>query len=200
MTDTKSGQLIGATRGKYPNDKDIALNVAPWQFQSDEQPIGVLSDFNLQAEVWRWVRGFHAAVYGQYLPGDGKHRTYPPIPVGEMTNDGPRINEDHLPVQAAVVAQLKLNATLGQLDEIRCNNGKLHYKCLWAPPFDRGQWECWFALKVYEWHTAGDPRFPRRACIGRYAIAGDHPPSDASIGVTDEIQVSDGSPLDPFEP
>jgi hypothetical protein len=62
MTDTKSGQLIGVTRGQYPQAEDIAINVTPWRFRDDEQPIGVLSDFNLQAEVWRWVRGFHAAL------------------------------------------------------------------------------------------------------------------------------------------
>ena len=200
ITDTKSGQLIGATRGQYPKTKDIALNVEPWRIADDEIPVGILSEFNFQAEIWRWVRGFHAALYGEYLPADGGHRTYPPIPSGEMTAEGPQFNEDHLHVQAGVVQQIKMNAAVGRLDEIKCNNGKLHYMCLWAPPFDRGQWECWFALKIYDWQTAGDPRFPQRACIGRYAISDVQPPTDASVGVTIEIPVASKSPLDPFTP
>jgi hypothetical protein len=201
MTDQKIGQLISVTRGQYPAERDIALNIRPWPVGEGQNPIGVLSELNFQAEVWRWVRGFHASLYGEYLPGDGEHRTYPPMPVGEMTLDGPRWNEDHLPIQAGVVQQIRLNRAIDRLDEIQCNNGKVRYVCLWAPPTpEREQrWECWFGLKVYEWQTLGDPRFPRRACIGRYSIAG-KPPVDASIAVTIDFPVRDGSPLDPFEP
>jgi hypothetical protein len=179
LEDVKIAQLIQITRGQPVELSNIVLDVAPWPSANTEQPIGILTNLDLDAEIWRWVRGFHATLYRSYLPADRPHEIFTPIPKGEFTANGLQIN-DHPPMRNEMKQLLLLNLEAGRLDGIRSNNGKLLYSCAWVLPTFGGRWECCFGLKVYDWKTAGDPRFPRRDCFGRYTIDG-KPSEVASI-------------------
>jgi hypothetical protein len=179
MTDVKTAQLIGITRGQKFKRNHVALNVAPWPSAEHEQPIGILSNLDLGAEIWRWVRGFHAALYQSYLPADRLHGICEPVPKGDLTPRGLQVI-DRPHIRDAMKQVLLLSLEAEQIDVIRSNSGKLLYSCVWVlPPLDES-WGCCFGLKVYDWKNVGDPRFPRRDCFGWYTIDG-APPDGASI-------------------
>lgn len=179
MTDVKIAQLVGVARGQHFDTKNFALDVAPLQSANGESPIGILSNLNMADEIWRWVRGFHAALYQSYLPADRLHGIHEPVPKGELTARGLQVTDDPH-VRDAMKQVLLRNLEAEQIDGIRSNNGKLLYSCVWVlPPLDTS-WGCCFGLRVYDWKNIGDPRFPRHDCFGWYTIDGE-PPTGASI-------------------
>ena len=71
------GQLVSLIHGKMPrpnmlNTKLIAL-------------VGSLSpklfiELDVKSAIWRWIRGFHAALYQEYLPDSTMRAIHVPAP------------------------------------------------------------------------------------------------------------------------
>jgi hypothetical protein len=90
--------------------------------------------------VRRWVRGFHTALYGEYLPESAGFLTSPPLPEAEPPAEASRF----VPVQDVVfefVRELKRNRATATLDRIVCRNGKCRHECVWSQA-DNGAWIC----------------------------------------------------------
>jgi hypothetical protein len=120
----------------------------------------------LTDQIWRWVRGFHAALYAQYLPEDTTLAIHPPFPSGTVESDGFSI--DKIKEQQYMFVEIvKKNRIARCLDRIVCNNGKCVYECVWIQ-MDDGQWACVFALELYDWTRLADKHFPTRGCVGWY--------------------------------
>lgn len=131
------GQLVGLLHRKSPNPRQNKLTVHGGRFP-DGTAGAVLYDIDLRAIIRRWIRGFHAALYGEFLPDNsGLFMTSPPLPEGEPTGVGVRFNQ--IPaVLPEFVKELKRNRVTNTLDRILCRNKKCRYECVWTQA-DRGQ-------------------------------------------------------------
>ena len=154
------GQLIGFLHGQRPNEHHNKLN-----FQvvkgGDGQPSLLLKESRMKELVWRWIRGFHAALYKEPLPE--KSRQHICLPMPELNPIGCQTGN----VQEAIphfIEAIKRNRLTKTLDRIECRNGKCRYECVWDKA-DDGSSICIFALDLYNWITLGDSdKFEQRGC------------------------------------
>ena len=195
--DEQIGQLLAFMHGKYPSPNNTRLNfVKAMDHESGDPMLGV-RNLPLQAIVWRWVRGFHAALYQAFLPRDTevKH-IHLPFPHAEQ--DAQRLVAAPILFQQQQLAEvIKQNRAVHALDRLVCYNRKCIYECVWTR-FDNGVPFCIFALKIYEWELLADrDHFPKRGCVGFYSPKQGRPKT--ATQATDLIfPLPDETPLEPF--
>jgi hypothetical protein len=82
-----------------------------------------LVTLDIRGLVVRWVRGFHAALYNEYIPREGNFATLHPFPEVKYTSD---VGFQVMPTQKAFAQfalEIKRNRQLQNLDRIVCRNG-----------------------------------------------------------------------------
>ncbi len=132
---------------------------------------------NLPRFIIRCVRGFHTALYGEWLPPDTHNALHPPMRCGLID---PSTGSATDPVQAGnlvdglleqhalFVSVIKKNRLAGRTDKVVSRNGKCVYECVWAKS-DDGLFACIFGLKIYDWHRFGElAGYTPRGCVGVY--------------------------------
>ena len=194
--DQTIGQLIGVLHGRRVNRKHNKLKIKMGRF-IDGSRGAALEGFDLKEAIRRWVRGFHAALYGKYLPPDCSFATYTPLPEAIRQED----EVVFAPVPEIVpkfVEELKRNRAVGSLDRIVSRNGKCRYECVWSQA-DNGEWICIYCLDLYNWTDLGDTKhFPPRGCVGSYRCVQGGVPSRASTATRLVFEVDNAFPLIPF--
>jgi hypothetical protein len=159
-----------------------------------------LENLNIDVAIWRWVKGFHAALYRQPLAGN-TCSIQTPFPRGEKRYGGIIVRpilQQHL----LAIAAIKRNRASDNLDVLAAYNGKLRYECVWCQADGGEAWICAFGLDIYDWkdlgsHTNG---IPARGCAGIYALADRSVPETASRDGTHRILVPNVDMLDAFAP
>lgn len=192
--DERIAQLIGLKRGYQPSnprDRHLRFMIFP------QHAMGAVTNVNIDEAVWRWIRGFHAALYRQPLPRETRGALVTPFARSRVV--GNKIIVDPItPQHYAFVETIKTNRAKRNLDRISCNAGKLTYECVWCQS-DEGPWMCIFALDLYGWKELGEPRRLRsRGCAGFYVLASGAAPESAARGVRSPIIVPNLDLLDPF--
>jgi hypothetical protein len=127
--------------------------------------VKAITNLDLRMIIRRWVRGFHAALYGTFLPDMMNFSTSPPL--APATED---LIEKPLPETHTVFIQaLKKNRTAGTIDRIVCRNNACVYECVWVRD-DQRQWMCIFCLDLYGWirATPSEDGLTPRGCVGAY--------------------------------
>ena len=83
VADKKVGQLIALRRREQPKSpRDLALRFGHYT------GLGVaVENLNVDGAVWRWIKGFHSALYGQPLLGD-HFAIVTPFPRADKTPSG----------------------------------------------------------------------------------------------------------------
>jgi hypothetical protein len=193
--DQAIGQLVGVLHGRRVNPAHNKLHVAISQFKNGN-PAAVLRDIDIKEIIRRWVRGFHAALYREYIPQDALFATYPPLPEGKHVGD----QITFVPIPEAFikfVEEIRRNRAVGSLDRIACRNEKCRYECVWSQA-DDGKWICVYCLDLYNWIELGDlHNFTGRGCVGCYRRPlGGVPPNAA----TTTRLLFDCKPVGPFDP
>ena len=190
------GQLVGVLHGRRPNPEHKKFRVSVGRFE-DGTPAVAVGGLNLRSIIRRWIRGFHAALYKEYLPGSALFSTCPPLPEAELSSGGPKF----MPVGEVVpkfVEELKRNRATGTLDRIVCRNEKFRYECVWSQA-DNGTWMCIYGLDLYQWINLGDAsNFEPRGCVGSYIRSQGGVPSEAARTTQLEFPVANSVRLDPF--
>lgn len=187
------GQLVAVLHGKYPPEDQLKLALLLFDRGPNRSPRAGLHDIPLVRIIYRWVRGFHAALYGQCLPDEGGY-IYTPFPV-HIKKDGVFKPLDDDSGRYTLTATFKQHMKLGRVDQILCCNKKCDYRCTWME-FDDGRPFCLFVLRLYNWEELGDPTMPpKRGCLGWYFA---EPPANATRGTRVEVAISNLEPLDPF--
>jgi len=164
VNDSKIGNLFRLLRGEEykPSRGKLAISEAP-SYPSAK----TITNLDLQGIIRRWVRGFHAALYGTFLPDMRNFSTSPPL--ASATED---LTEKPLPETHTVFIQtLKKNRTAGTIDRIICRNNACVYECVWVRD-DQGQWMNIFCLDLYGWirATPSESGLTPRGCVGAYWI------------------------------
>jgi hypothetical protein len=193
------GQLVSLRHSRLRASKHGRLKIAVYE-ASDGSSTATLAGIDLRAVIRRWVRGFHAALYREYLPDDGEpdFATVPPFPEGRASESGPVAFETPPAVQAFVTA-LRGNRITRTLDGILCYNQRCRYECVWDQS-DNGRWICIYGLDLYDWLNLGDiHNFQARGCVGCYRRPGGGTPRGATIATRLIFPIPRGSGLDPFQ-
>jgi hypothetical protein len=188
-------QLIAVTHGKWPKPRNIRLKHEIFEDPDVDTPFLAFFDTGLPSQIWRWVRGFHASLYSEFLPLDTKSAVHPPFPYGKRETDGYAIDKIR-DQQYLFVKIIKKNRVARCIDRIVCNNGRCSYECVWVQ-MDRGPWACVFALQIYNWSTLADKHFVARGCTGYYEPLSGRPANGTKWTVL-EVPFSNLEPLDPF--
>lgn len=189
------GKLLGALHGKPANPKGRKLKIGTATFADGSVGLG-LTDLSLKEVIFRWIRGFHAALYGVPLGASG-YAVHPPLQ--EARFDGEKVVEVPLdPIVEKLVEEVKRNRATNSLDIIECRNGKCRYECVWAQA-DSGRRVCIWALDVYGWRDLGDSfHFAPRGCVGIYWQNDGHVPASATLGTKLDFDVPNADQLDAF--
>ncbi len=197
ITDRVIGQLIAVIHKQYPADGDLAIKYQVYNVDSSQTPLLGIIDTNIIGQIGRWLRGFHAALYREFLPYETLSAIHPPFPHGERNDNGSTI-KNILDQQYQFVEVIKKNRLTRSLDRIVCNNGKLAYDCVWNR-VDDGRWICIFALQIYDWSKLADNyHFPERGCVGFYQPESGRP-EIGTIGTELEFTIKNLEPLNAFE-
>jgi hypothetical protein len=192
------GQLIGIIHGNAPKPKARKLKLGV-RTRRGQAPDVMVSGFDLRAIIRRWVRGFHAALYDEFLPDDsGLFVTIPPLAEGEESPDKGITPIAPPEVFAPFVTEIKKNRATQTLDRIVCRNGKCVYECVWTQA-DRGQWFCVYALDLYGWIELGDTeKYGERGCVGGYRRVGGGVPQGATEATRLVFDVANARKGNPF--
>lgn len=207
-TDELIGQLVALQRNYVTPDlanRRLNMEVYP------NQEFGAVTNVNVVEAVWRYIRGFHAALYRTPLFLGDRMITTPftrgQIIDGELVLEGPK-KEQHF----KIVQAIKNQRAVENVDLIISNNGKVRYECVWVYADDRttvesGQRQttprraCFFALDIYNWRQLGDVGvFPARGCAGAYYTSDGQAPIGASLYMKSAQSVDNQDLRDPFGP
>lgn len=196
-TDQKLGQLIRLRRYEVPasrRDRQLKFKMFP------RQALAAITNLDIDQAVWRWVRGFHAALYHEHLPNAPMRALTTPFPRARQQPHGPVVEPMKEPQHRVIVKTIKTNRAKRNLDLIHTHGLKLRYEAVWCQS-DQGQWMCFFGLDIYDWQDLGDAGIqPRRGCAGCYMLPAAGYPLSASRAIATPIIVPNLHPLDPFGP
>jgi hypothetical protein len=196
VDDKKIGQLIALRRFEGPKSaRDMALKFVHYS------GTGVAVDnLNVDKAVWRWVMGFHAALYRAPLLGNW-HAITTPFPRGDKHYGAEQIRP--IPKQHLLAVEtIKYNRATGNIDQVVANRQQLRFECVWCQADDGVRWSCMFALDVYDWKDLGShtKEIPARGCAGVYALPDFSVPKGAAAGRPPTILIPNWDALDPFAP
>lgn len=164
--DEAVGQLVGLLHARTPQPISV---LGKWetsviQIKNAPKPTGIVYGHDLKPIIWRWIRGFHAALYQEYLPVDNLRAITSPIAAAERaTGKIDPIKPDHFRICLLIATNLFLD----NYDSILAFNGKCKYVCVWSKQ-DDSTGLCLFALQLYNWKDLGCPFWGQRACVGAY--------------------------------
>lgn len=191
--DEKIGQLIALRRGDHrTSNQRLKFTHFPTMRMS------TVENLNVEAAIWRWVKGFHAALYQQPIPFDARGTIHTPLPRADRINGEIHIRPI-LPQHLAFVDSIKANRIQKNMDRLSCNAGKLIYECVWVTYDNDPGWFCIFALDIYDWKDLGaTSALPARGCAGCYALPDHSVPDTATKGIRSAIIMPNYDKLDPF--
>jgi hypothetical protein len=195
VDDKKVGQLVALRRREWPRSpRDQAL-----QFGHYGNMVAV-ENLHVEGSVWRWIRGFHAALYRRPLLGMSFSIQTPFPRATRHSNGGRPTIIPVLPQHAVAVETIKRNRASGNLDVLTGYRGKLRYECVWGENDVRDSGFCMFALDVYDWKDLGShtTKIPARGCVGMYHLPDRSIPKEATRDGKYRVVVPNEDPLDAF--
>lgn len=194
--DQMIGQWLGIAHQTMPPEKQVLLKTNVYKCDSLPSAMLGIHDLNILPQIKRWVRGFHAALYREFLSDSVEFGIQPPMPHGYQYEYMFTINKPQ-PIHFLFVSLIKKNRVADRLDRIRCNNGKLSYECFWICD-DAGSPMCVFALNIYDWVNLADTtNFQKRGCVGYYRSL-NAVPTCATFGTNLDFPFQNNATLDPF--
>jgi hypothetical protein len=141
VDDKKIGQLIALRRRESPPPRrDQAL-----RFMAKRDMVAV-TNLNIDTAVWRWIRGFHAALYREPLIG-ARYSIRTPFPRADDIQ-GQLMLQPLLVQHRLAVATLKRNRAWLNVDRLETNRGQLRYECVWCLSDDGTTWFCMFGVDI----------------------------------------------------
>jgi hypothetical protein len=189
------GQLVSLlhSTSTIPKEKQRFRAVAA--DLGDDQPFVGVTGIEFNRIIWRWVRGFHAALYQEFLPAGAFFSLTTPFPHADQVGEALKF-EDLRIHQLEMALTLRQQIKYGMIDEILSCAGKCRFVCSWLT-CDDGSPFCLYGLRIYEWERLADTkRFPPRGCVGVYR----HPtPAAAALGTKIILPSPAFTLFDPFQ-
>ena len=82
LEDQTIGPLVGILHNQAPDPEHLRMQLMAG-IAADGQPFVAAGGFDLRAIIRRWVFGFHAALYGEFLNAGQQFMTFPPLAEGD---------------------------------------------------------------------------------------------------------------------
>lgn len=191
--DERVTQLISLLWKVSPGPEDVGSLRMSMHALDGMVPFGAVEWLGLHFIIARWLKGFHAALYGEFLR-QVNGAIHEPFPGGDTLGQDSNLHVSH----RVFVREIKKNRAAGRLDSIVAYNGQLKYECAWSH-LDDGRPMCLWALDLYAWHRLGDTNnFPARSCVGWYEAL-DAIPAEAALATRLELPFRNTEPLNAFE-
>jgi len=197
VADSLLGEIFARHNDRKFDDRNKPkLTVQRFRRKSDGHEFDTVSGVNLRSIVQRLVRGFHAALYCEYLPENTMNDISIQFPAFDIESQ--EILEGLHPIHLPVASRLRVDRLAKSVDSIDVYNGKCQYICSWDR-MDNGVSCCIFALRLYEWEKMADRLLaPNACCVGLYAPPSGRPKGAArSSGLISPIRSC--PTLSPFE-
>jgi hypothetical protein len=99
--------------------------------------------------VWLWVRGLHAALYGEYLATETRNHVLPLVPAA--SSEGGFMLEEVEALSHMIRCALGLATRHERWDGITCWGGAVSYRCVWWHAGEQGsmpRWICFWSLSI----------------------------------------------------
>jgi hypothetical protein len=201
LTDEKIGEMIRLRRRQFPQRKNRRLKVT----FNINTGVSFLTNLDIDAAVWRWVRGFHAALYQSHLPEDDPSKAkfrdgaiQTPFRKTRKTDQGGTL-VPILPQHRLFVEIIKANRAMNNVDGIVTNKGQMAYECVWQKADADDGWICIFALNVCDWKDLGAVAgLEQCGCAGYYRLLLGNKPQQSSTARKPSLIIPNLDPLDPF--
>jgi hypothetical protein len=207
-TDELIGQLVALQRDYVtPDPKNRRLEMERYSGRE----FGAVTNVNVVEAIWRYIRGFHAALYREPLFIGAKAGTITtPFTRGRIVDGDLVLGDTKQEQHFQIVQVIKDQRAVGNVDQIVSNNGKVIYECVWVSaenvtavgPHQRPispRRACFFALDIYGWKRLGDVGItPARGCVGAYFTPNDKAPTGASLYIEVCKSVANHDRWDPF--
>jgi hypothetical protein len=181
VADESVGQFLSLLHGKKPKAGAHGTRLTA----SSVPGVAALKDVNLYGAVVRWVRAFHAALYGQPIPASTRFAVELPLEVVTADDEGgPEYVDSGRPNQRVLCEQtIAVNRAAGTIDRIVGWNGKLQYECTWVLTSLHAYGVFW--IDLYGWHRLSrlQDGYPR-TCVGIYVLYLDELPPNATRQTT----------------
>ena len=198
------GQFVSLIHGRPPKPGHRPLDATVAHVAG--KPVTLSKGLNIHHFIRRCVRGFHAALYHEWLPSDTVNAFHPPLRGGQLDGDTGKptdefqamlVGDQGVGQHALFSSVLKQNRIAGNTDKVVSRNGKCVYECVWSN-LDDGSPICIFGLKIYEWQQFDQlAGYPPRGCVGIYGPTAGSP--EIATRATDlEFPSPNTDGLDPF--
>jgi len=191
--DEQIGQLVSLRWKASPGPQDVSSLQVSLCAPEGMVPFGAVEGLDLRFIIARWLKGFHAALYGEFLPRVSG-AIHEPFPGGDAPGEDTTLHASH-PV---FVREIRKNRAAGTLNRIVAYNGRLQFECVWSG-LDDGRPMCLWALDIYAWSLLADVNnFVARSCVGWY-LAVNGVPEAGARATRLEFPVESTDPLNAFE-
>ncbi len=117
--------------------------------------------------IWTWIRGLHAALYGEYLPETVGHREIAPVPEGAHERADATVRKTQSSLRSIAARIVLEGVATAKRDEVSIWGNEFRYCCTWVrlPDEQRGctrGWTCFWILRtprLREWtlNACGEP-------------------------------------------
>lgn len=194
MDDEVIGQIVSTLHGKFPSNAARRFAIDSLSVQGKEHEMIAIEEHRFNQIIFAWVKGFHAALYGEYV-AETIATICAPMLQGASGNSSP-VERKRIQTNRVLFTDVfKQQRHIGRTDTLRCCNGKCEYRCTWLR-LDDGRTFCLFALRLYNWENFSDIGDEmQRGCIGWYLAP---MPIGAAAGTRLEIPAANLRVLDPF--
>lgn len=177
LNDEKVGQLIGSMHGRAPSAKNGRLKFEHFL----REAMSALTNLDIELATFRWVMGFHAALYRKPMPRDARAEIFSPLHRAYRWAGREPIVMPTPPEYHHIISALEINKEKSNIDRISCNHGSLLYECVWLRT-QNNHHLCLFVLDIYGWQVLSAPQFGQRTCAGSYILLSTSPPKHAAMG------------------
>jgi len=197
VADERVGQFISLRHGRVPGAGKGRLDIRYFTDHRTGQVSGAVANVEIRQAVERWVRAFHAALYGEPLDPATLFGIETPFAVAVPTPKG-IVRDTGRPQHLLFVEMIKSSRAAENVGFLAANNGKLRYECVWSPT-TQGAWVSVFALDIYDWKDLGRlSTGDAKGCVGFYQTPTGIPPPSACRHTPRRIEIPNAEPLDPF--
>jgi len=88
------GQMVALLHGKRPGSDRLRKTLSVFTTHGSNEPLLGISGVNLNRIIWRWVQGFHAALYQESVSVFPGGFIFPPMPAGHLKQGKVAMEDD----------------------------------------------------------------------------------------------------------
>jgi hypothetical protein len=175
------------------SDLNITRKIDAYSIPFNNKEVAGVTNVPLLPMAKRIVRGMHALLYRDFLPGGIRETMHVPLPATDMTTGRYMQPLDQAFAFGGAIRRAILT---NSADTVTAYNGKFRYACVWSH-LSNGEPFCIFAFDIYAFHhlSPAVENFPR-VFVGSYVPKAI--PSTAAWESALKFEITKSEMLDPW--